>query len=77
MKGYLPGARLYAQKLFLIVASALLATITFAQDKKEIDVNVNSNKNNFWGQPWVWVIGAAIFILLLVAILRGGRRSGT
>ena len=77
MKGYLSGARLYAQKLFLIVASALLATITFAQDKKEIDVNVNSNKNNFWGQPWVWVIGAAIFILLLVAILRGGRRSGT
>ena len=77
MKGYLPGARLYAQKLFLIVASALLATITFAQDKKEIDVNVNSNKNNFWGQPWVWVIGAAIFILLHVAILRGGRRSGT
>jgi cell division protein FtsW (lipid II flippase) len=66
---------LYAQKLFLMVASALLATITVAQDKKEIDVNVNSNKNNFWGQPWVWVIGAAIFILLLVAILRGGRRS--
>ena len=75
MKGYLIGARLYAQKLFLAVAGALLATITFAQDKKEIDVNVNSNKNNFWGQPWVWVIGAAVFILLLVAILRGGRRS--
>lgn len=75
MKGYLVGARLYAQKLFLIVASALLTTITFAQDKKEIDVNVNTNKNNFWGQPWVWVIGAAVFILLLVAILRSGRRS--
>ena len=68
MKGYLIGVRLYAQKLFLAVASVLLATITFAQDKKEIDVNVNSNKNNFWGQPWVWVIGAAVFILLLVAI---------
>jgi hypothetical protein len=75
MKGFLLDTRLFAQKLLLALASALLATITFAQDKKEIDVNVNSNKSNFWGQPWVWVVGAAIFILLLVAILRGGRRN--
>jgi hypothetical protein len=75
MKGFLLDARLVAQKLSLIAASALLATITFAQDKKEIDVNINNNKSNFWGQPWVWVVGAAVFILLLVAILRGGRRN--
>jgi len=75
MKGYLLDARLFAQKLLLIVASALVATITFAQDKKEIDVNINHNKSNFWGQPWVWIVGAAVFILLLVAILRGGRRN--
>jgi hypothetical protein len=75
MKGFLLDARSVAQKLLFIMASALLATITFAQDKKEIDVNVNSSKSNFWGQPWVWVVGAAVFILLLVAILRGGRRN--
>jgi hypothetical protein len=75
MKGYLLDARLFVQKLLLVLASALLATITFAQEKKEIDVNVNNNKSNFWGQPWVWVVGAAVFILLLVAILRGGRRN--
>jgi hypothetical protein len=75
MKGYLVDARLFVQKLLLVLASALLATITFAQEKKEIDVNVNNNKSNFWGQPWVWVVGAAVFILLLVAILRGGRRN--
>jgi hypothetical protein len=75
MKGYLVDARLFVQKLLLVVANALLATITFAQDKKEIDVNIHNNKSNFWGQPWVWVVGAAVFILLLVAILRGGRRN--
>ena len=75
MKGFLLDTRLFAQKLLSIGASALVATVVFAQDKKEIDVNVNSNKSNFWGQPWVWVVGAAIFILLLVAILRGGRRN--
>jgi heme/copper-type cytochrome/quinol oxidase subunit 2 len=24
-------------------------------------------------QPWVWIVGAAVFILILVAILRGGK----
>lgn len=75
MKGYLLDARSFAQKLLLIITSTLIATVTFAQDKKEIDVNVSTHKDNFWGQPWVWVVGAAIFILLLVAILRGGRRN--
>jgi len=48
----------------------------FTQDK-QVDINVNTHKdNNFWGQPWVWVVGAAVFILLLVAILRsGGKRN--
>jgi len=54
----------------------VIAIAGFAQDK-QVDINVNTNKgNNFWGQPWVWVVGAAVFILLLVAILRsGGRRN--
>ncbi|HET9825576.1 MAG TPA: hypothetical protein VFP87_09580 [Chitinophagaceae bacterium] len=74
MKRCLLVARRHVEKLILISCSCLFVLVSFAQDKKEIDVNVNSNKNNFWGQPWVWVVGAAIFILLLVAILRGGRR---
>jgi hypothetical protein len=32
---------------------------------------------DFWTSPWVWVIGAAIFILLLVALLRGGSSRTT
>lgn len=72
---YLPSVRHFIQRLSLFTASGLLVLISFAQDKKEIDVNINTHKNDFWGQPWVWIVGAAIFILLLVAILRGGRRS--
>jgi hypothetical protein len=75
MKGTLTFARHYYQKLFLVLGTLLISLVNFAQDKKEIDVNVNSNKSNFWGQPWVWVVGAAVFILLLVAILRSGRRG--
>ncbi|TCJ12027.1 hypothetical protein EPD60_15840 [Flaviaesturariibacter flavus] len=32
---------------------------------------------NWYNSPWVWVIGAAVFILLLVALLGGGRSRTT
>jgi hypothetical protein len=76
MKWNLTCVRQHFQRLALFFSFLLLGMIAFAQDK-QIDVNVNTHKdNNFWGQPWVWVVGAAVFILLLVAILRsGGRRN--
>lgn len=52
----------------------LLSMATFAQEKKaEIDVNINKGGDggNWYAAPWVWVVGAAVFILLLVALLRG------
>jgi hypothetical protein len=53
----------------------LMGLITFAQDKK-VDVNINTNGGNWYAQPWVWVVGAAVFILLLVALTRSsGNRS--
>ncbi len=45
---------------------------SWAQDKG-IDVNVTVDKKNsdWYQQPWVWVAGGAVFILILVALLRG------
>ena len=44
-----------------------------AQDKK-VDVDIDVGKKSEWyASPIAWVIGAAIFILLLVALLRGKR----
>jgi hypothetical protein len=65
------------KKAYLSVLAALMSAITFAQEKKgELDVNINTNEgNNWYASPLVWVIGAAVFILLLVALLRGGRRA--
>ena len=76
MKSYLTSVRRPFQKMILFFSFLMMGMITLAQDK-QVDINVNTNKNNnFWGQPWVWVVGAAVFILLLVAILRsGGRRN--
>ena len=53
-----------------------LSVLTFAQDKG-VDVDINLKKESAWYQsPVVWVIGGAVFILLLVALLRGGQRKG-
>ena len=48
-----------------------------AQEGGGADINVDINKDgggDWYTQPWVWIVGGALFILLLVALLRGGRR---
>jgi hypothetical protein len=58
-----------------ILLSSFLSVISFAQDKG-IDVDINVKKEQAWYQnPIVWVIGGAVFILLLVALLRGGEKK--
>ena len=66
------------KKIYCSLLAALLALVTFAQEKKaEIDVNINKGggDNNWYASPLVWVIGAAVFILLLVALTRGRGRA--
>jgi len=74
MKRSLVITRQYFQRIALFLTALLISFLSFAQDK-QIDINVNTKKDNVWGQPWVWVVGAAVFILLLVAILRSGGRK--
>ncbi len=67
-------------KSWLFITTTVLfcciSVITFAQDKG-LDVDINVKKESAWYQnPIVWVIGGAVFILLLVALLRGGERKG-
>ncbi|HKH62450.1 MAG TPA: hypothetical protein VKA49_16520 [Flavitalea sp.] len=72
-------------KYFLHRVSCTLALVFFtsvvylrvanAQDKK-VEIDIGVDKEPVWyQQPWAWVLGAAIFILLLVALLRGGKKQ--
>jgi len=61
-----------------IFCSALLTSIrVFAQSVPDkVDVDINTNGGTTWyGQPWVWAIGVAIFIVVIVAITRKGNRN--
>ena len=58
-----------------ILLSCFLSVTAFAQEKG-LDVDINVKKEEAWYQnPIVWVIGGAVFILLLVALLRGGEKK--
>ncbi len=56
----------------------LLSVVTFSQEGggggTDIDINVKK-EGDWYTQPWVWIVGGAVFILLLVALLRTGKRA--
>jgi formate/nitrite transporter FocA (FNT family) len=67
---------------------ALIQVIAFAQDNTGGTSTTSSGSSttitettktteNWYASPWVWVVGAALFILLLVALLGGSRGRST
>jgi hypothetical protein len=63
-------------KLFTLIVSTILSFVVFAQEKGvEVDVTKTTSTTHWYASPWVWVVGAAVFILLLVALTRGSSRS--
>jgi hypothetical protein len=64
------------KKVYFSLMTAFLALVSFAQETKKVDVDISTGtESNWYASPWVWVVGAAVFILLLVALTRGGRRA--
>ena len=59
-------------RISLLFALMLFTMVSLAQETKKLDININtkSNDSSFFMQPWVWVVGGAVFILLLIALLR-------
>ena len=64
-------------RTILLFLTSVTSLQLFAQDKKiDVDINVDKDNNSNWyQQPWVWVVGGAVFILLIVALARGGRKK--
>ena len=63
-------------RIGLLITAMLINVIAFAQDKgMDVNVDINKGGNSWYANPWVWIVGAAVFILLLVAIVRGGGRT--
>ncbi|KIC90058.1 MULTISPECIES: hypothetical protein [unclassified Flavihumibacter] len=57
------------------VSGLLTSLVLFAQDKG-LDVDIDIKKEPTWYmQPWVWIVGGAVFILLLIGMLKGNKSS--
>ena len=55
--------------------SALLLIIPcMLKAQADVNINVTKSSSTWYTNPIVWVIGAAVFILLIVAIARGGGK---
>lgn len=67
------------KKLYLVLMLSLSTLLLAAQEaetkKINVDINTAGSDSNWYASPWVWVVGAAVFILLLVALTRGNRRT--
>ncbi len=68
--------------MYLTLMTVLINVILFAQEKTtevKVDLNKDGDHSNWYASPWVWVVGAAVFIILLVALTSGGssRRTTT
>lgn len=75
-------SKYYLKCFFLMLLSGLVQTILWAQDTTttttSTSVDVTKSSSSDWmSSPWVWVVGGAVFILLLVALLSGRNRDTT
>jgi hypothetical protein len=65
------------KRVYLSVLAALTSLVLIAQEKSaDVDINVNKDGGgSFWGSPVFWIVGAAVFIIILVAVSRSGSRQ--
>ncbi len=68
-------------KFLLVFFLSFMQTVILAQDSSSSSHSVTVTKEtsttttNWYMQPWVWVVGAAVFILILVALFRGNSTT--
>ena len=68
------------KKAYLTLLTVLMSIVLFAQEKStqvDVDINKGDGGGNWYASPWVWIVGAAVFILLLIALTSGGRSRTT
>lgn len=65
------------QRFFVLLLLSFIQTAVWAQDAgtTKVDINVNKSGGNWYAQPWVWIVGGAVFLLLLVALMRGNSNK--
>ena len=74
----LTKALTYKTFVILLILS-LFQAIAWAQDSavSSSRTTTTTEQTTWYTQPWVWVVGGAVFLLLIVALVRSNSSSGT
>lgn len=69
-----PGTFKYA---FLLFLTTLINAFVWAQDSTVSattqTTSTTTTEQTWYTEPWVWVVGGAVLILLIVALTRGNK----
>jgi hypothetical protein len=64
-----------AKSLLTLVLMLLATSVIYAQDKG-LNIDIQIGREPVWyQQTWVMVVGAAVFVLVLVALLKNKSRK--
>lgn len=64
-----------SKSLMTMMLTLLVSVSTYAQDKG-LNIDINLGTEPVWyQQTWVWVAGAAVFILILVGLLKNNSKK--
>ena len=58
--------------LLSFISSFLWAQDSTVSSNKITTSETTTTTTEWYAQPWVWIVGGAVFIIILVALLRGG-----
>lgn len=63
-------------KFMAVITLCFVQAVVWAQDGGlDVDVDLDKGGGDWYANPIVWIIAGAVFILLLVALLRGGSKD--
>jgi cytochrome bd-type quinol oxidase subunit 2 len=59
----------------------MVQVFAWAQDStgttRTVTTETTTTTTEWYSQPWVWIAGAAVFVLLMIALLRGNSSKDT
>ena len=63
------------------VQSLFLAGAAYAQTSGggglNVDIHTTTSRTMWYGQWWVWAVGIAVFLIIVIALTSRGGRSAT